>query len=206
MKKLTLCAILCTSFFARAGGWVSGGGNNIYSDFDNPWFLGEEAIEYCIDSSNDFPIKKEVIKDIIKESFNDWKQVFQRYGLYRTNLPGIFKDNKKRSITVDAREVETCTNPKKQLRFNIGIINKEINEYFISHSKQSIGLAIRKDYDHKDFRTGGIIWVAPKNWIGRYAGNGVDLKEFPIWNKRSQFKAIILHELGHVFGIPSPSR
>ena len=185
-----------------AGGWTSGGGKNIYSDFDNPWFLGDNPIEYCIQQSSDFPLSTQVVRELITESFEEWKAIFIKYGLYKSNLPGEFFDHKKRSITLDSIEVSKCTNPAQQIIFKVGVVDNTMIDYFKSNTKQVVGLAIRKTYNHKSFKNGGIIWIAPKNWIGEYSANGVELKEFPIWNTKEQVKSILLHELAHIFGVP----
>lgn len=188
-----------------AAGWISGGAGEI-TDEGNPWFLGShKPIDYCVAVDPNFPLSTATVQKLIWESFREWKQVLQGYGLDRPDLIGPFQDGEKRGLALNVRQVEKCDDPEHQLRFKIGIVDEEMEGFFKIHTRSIVGVAHRRDYDHQTFRTGGFIWVAPQGWIPQTQLRG-SLPEgvagFPDWEQDNHFKTILLHEIGHVFGFP----
>lgn len=196
--KIKSAFILCSIFASSIGfcGADSSGGGGRLTDEQNPWFLGDLPIEYCINKDPAFPIERDQVAEEIKQAFHEWKQIFLRYRLYKKSLRGSFSDGIQRSLSVDAVEVQTCTDQKHQIEFKIGVVDATVKRYFEHFSKETIGFAYRNEYDHQTFRTGGFVWVSPNLWIK-------DSKlSFPIWQEKNRFKAIVMHEIGHVLGVP----
>jgi len=192
---------------STAEGTVNGGGGGDPMAENNPWFLGDQPIEYCVRIASGFPIASDQVRKTIQAAFQEWEQTLGRYGLRGQAFAGQFSDGVKRGLTVKAVEVPKCTRPDQQLEFKIGVMDQEVNKHFQAHSKRTVGLAKRRAYNHKTFRTGGFIWIAPQNWIGPTPNpvpNPVSntISVFPDWTKENWFKAMLLHEIEHVFGVP----
>jgi hypothetical protein len=191
----------CPSAFSASGGWSSGGGG-LATDEENPWFLGEAPISYCVTIASGFPLSKELVSREIQGAFSQWKNVFQTYGIYKKSLPGQFKDGIPRAVAVDATEIAYCDDPAHQLEFKIGVVDSDVSHHFETQSKDVIGLAQRQEYDHVTFRTGGFVWIAPDAWIDSQELK-LPVSSFPVWEgKSTRLRSILLHEIGHVLGFP----
>jgi hypothetical protein len=86
-------------------------------------------------------------------------------------------------LALTFRPVALCDAPERQLQFAFGIRPQPIEEYISTVHAAPLSLALRGPYDYATFRTGGIVWVerigAPPPYV----------------------KHLLLHELGHVFGM-----
>ena len=175
MIRFIAVAVLCNLFLKSY---------TFANDENNPWFLGSEPIPYCVETAPDFPFTSAHVKKIISKSFLKWKKFFQYYKFNDHAFPGHFHDGIERRITIDAIELLSCDNNKHQLRFKIGVADNEVSEYFETHDRYVVGFNYNGNYDHKTFRSGGIIWIAPN------------------WRSVSAFEQIIDHEIGKVLGLP----
>ena len=202
-SKYFVGLLVVLSIRAYAGA-ESGGGGGIRTDESNPWFLGSAPIPYCVDVAPDFPVQASVVKELIQDAFAQWKTAYRKYQLYNKNLPGKFFDWQTRSLTVDAQEISECNQPEHQVRFKIGVGLQDpaVSEIFSIYSKYTVGEAFRKAYDHDTFRSGGVVWIAPKNWVGSSQFMPGAPKNFPTWNRLADIKSVLIHEIGHVLGFP----
>ncbi|TDJ07883.1 MAG: hypothetical protein E2O68_02970 [Deltaproteobacteria bacterium] len=170
------------------GGWIGNGGD-FYQTSQNIWFLGSETINYCIESSKDYPLSESELRLLVKESIGDWKAFFKKYGLDVKKIAGDFKrprfnflnfvDGKNRGINLYFKY--NCKNAK--LTFFFGRENKLITTYKKLATEHPFGLAIRKSYNHKSFINQGVVWIANFS------------------EKREKIKHTLLHELGHILGM-----
>ena len=170
------------------GGWIGNGGD-FYQTSQNIWFLGTEPINFCIETSPDYPLPKDELITLVEESINDWKSFFKKYGLdsqkiagnfnrRRLNLLG-FEDGKNRGINLNFKF--NCKDEK--LLFFFGKENKLITTYKKLATEHPFGLAIRKSYNHQSFNNKGLVWIANFS------------------KKREKIKHTLLHELGHILGM-----
>lgn len=60
-----------SSFSSFAGGMTSSGGEFITTE-KNPWFIGVADIRYCINKSENFSVKIDAARKIIKAAIKDW--------------------------------------------------------------------------------------------------------------------------------------
>jgi len=170
------------------GGWIGNGGD-FYQTSQNIWFLGSETINYCIESSQDYPLSEDELRSLVEESIADWQTFFKKYGLDSQKIAGNFKrprlnllnfvDGKNRGINLNFKF--NCKNEK--LKFFFGKENKLITTYKKLATEHPFGLAIRKSYNHKSFENLGVVWIANFS------------------DKRNKIKHTLLHELGHIFGM-----
>jgi len=170
------------------GGWIGNGGD-FHQTSQNIWFLGNETINYCIESSQDYPLSHDELKSLVKESISDWKDFFVKYGLDSKLIVGNFKrprlnflkfvDGKNRGLNLNFKN--KCSGEK--LKFFFGKENKLITTYKKVATEHPFGLAIRKSYNHKSFENLGVIWISNFS------------------NIHEKIKHTLLHELGHIFGM-----
>jgi hypothetical protein len=174
-------------------GWSGNGGDSHHLQ-DNIWYLGQKRVSYCVKVGENSIINKYEASKIIKESFSQWKRFFNKYSMLnrplkanrrRANLS--FPDGINRSMTSNFTEVP-CEDLKKstngeELVFLIGKSNALINLYKDLATENAYGLALRKGYNHSTYRNSGFVWTSS------------DIKD------RSIIKHVVLHEIGHIFGM-----
>jgi hypothetical protein len=178
---------------ALEGGW-SGNGGDFQLEGHNIWFIGNKLIPYCIESSESYPLGLSDLKELVSESVSDWKSFFELYGLEKNGLAKGFKgpranalsfiDKKNRGLNFNFKEVP-CG--KEKVKFLFGKENDLIRAYRALATEGALGLALRGNYNHKTYENPGVVWVAN-------------------FSKESRkIKHMLLHELGHVFGMPHNS-
>ncbi len=200
-QKTQLTLILCLfSSLALAAGGVGDGGGGQPGNETNPWRIGSAPVQYCIQRDSKFPQSQNELSVLIRESIEDWKNFFKRHRLDQP-FSGESETLNSQGLALNFQEVETCT--AKTIRFMFGIINKEILEYRTFYPDRVIGFAHRTDYDPHLLSGNGVIWIAPHNSYQENTGPMVDI--FPNWTWRPSLKHQLLHEIGHIFGMPHDS-
>lgn len=190
-KSLWLTSLLFLSSTAYAGSGAHGA--DLDADQNNTWFLGPEAIPYCLEIEPSSGLDATLIRRQIREAFAQWKAFFTHYGYaglsfgvpdktFGFNLK--FADHAARPLALDAVELESCDDPIHQLEIRYA---KDSEDGWALDSDHALGAAIRGPYDHKTFRTGGTVWISTA------------------LQSDAERKHILLHELGHVFGMPHNS-
>lgn len=165
------------------GAWISSGGE-LRRDQENVWFLqasDESKPQYCIQVANGYPFSKSELQTLVKESISDWKAFFAKYGLAEKPFMFDFSDGKKRTMAFDFEEISVCDNRPHQLEFLFGLKNNLVRHYL--QNNYALGAAVRGPYDHTSYRSGGTVWIPD------------------FTNAKHHLKHLVLHELGHVFGM-----
>ncbi|WP_141730740.1 hypothetical protein [Oligoflexus tunisiensis] len=183
-----LVMLMCEVLYARAapagkpdsGGW-SGNGGGLYQVNDNVWYLGSEAIRYCVRVGEGFPLPAADVEEMIRRGFRTWQQFFSRYQIGSPStlnglLPGYFPH-----MTLVSREVACADKP--ELEFYIGLDNEELRLYRSLNESDGYGLALRRSYDHARHRQQGYVWIPAFSQDAR------------------KIEHMLLHELGHIFGM-----
>ena len=188
-------AILAWTNLGFGGGW-SGNGGDLLQDQDNAWFIGNETVEYCIERGDDFPLNFEELRNLVTESLHDWVNFFSAYGIDQRvlgrpgTLGGLFPNGQIYSLSLKFKQVEHCNALRQQVRFLFGTTTAIIDQFRLQKG-DALGFAIRPAYNHDTYRNGGFIWIpgietqAALNWL-----------DHPLL-----LKHLLLHELGHLFGM-----
>ena len=177
---------------ARGGVDIGNGGDRLPAHYDTGWFIGSErTIEICIDSADNFPISKELIANSISQSFAKWIDYIEEKGVYQksfiyeseedTETASALKFASKIKIALLCRGTEDLT-------FYFGRTNTEI-ERNLRRYTDPISFVARQSYN---LRTGwgkGFVWINATGFGGQP------------WLSTEQLDPILLHEIGHIFGV-----
>ena len=180
MRTALILALLTTSLPARAGGSSAHGGD-LDRDQDNVWFLGDEPVEYCILRKDDYPLTLAQLEASAGQALDQWRAFFAKYGLDKRSFQGL-ADGSSRGLALTFHRVDACTHPESQLQLAFDVRNELVEDHR-PDDDSSLGVAVRGAYDHRTYRTGGVVWIA------RFTDDPVKLQH------------LLLHELGHVFGM-----
>jgi hypothetical protein len=149
------------------------------TDQNNVWFLGKQTVEYCVQSGSSLGSAE--ASALVRESIDDWIRFFRKHQLDQMEFSDL-SGGRNLGLALDFREIPKCDKPGEQIRFLFGLETKEIQEA-LKLQHLTYGLAYREKYNHQTLRTGGQVWV----------------RGLPFGPKHA--KHILLHELGHVFGM-----
>lgn len=197
-KFLILTSLLSFSLFAGdESGWISSGGESFY-DAKNPWVLGGEEITYCLEMDQvGFPLNQAEVLGLIEESFQYWQSEFSKNSdISNSPLRKSYKlgDNK---ITYH----EKCLGIEDvQFKLGTGQLTDQEQLYLEENGHSYLGVSVRKNYDRKKLRGNGFIFISSHDDIKKNF-NSPDLYATP-WNHQQLLMLTIIHEIGHVFGIP----
>lgn len=172
------------------GGWTSGGGELI-KDKHNPWFLNNiQRIYYCIEIDQDnFSLNEKLVRLRVSQAIDFWKKEFEK----TDSLSNI------KIATQDFIEQVSC-NHQTDLSFQFGYLSpKQLSK--VSNHNQHVAFSVRTEYDSIHLKGKGFIYLSADS--GPLA---LDIEHDieGMWSQGQGYMAqwILVHELGHVFGIP----
>jgi hypothetical protein len=158
---------------------------------DNPWFLGNDPVSYCVETEEKSLHSLPVLRELVAESLGDWKNFFRNYKMEALQFGDpstsmrLFLDKMPRGLALNFQELKTCervTFQEPVLRFIFSATPPATIPFPIL-GEFGLGAVLRDEYNHRTYRTGGVIWV-----------DGT-LKEL------KNIKHVLLHEMGHMFGL-----
>lgn len=178
-----------TAITAAAAGGISSGGGESYLDDDEiqAWFANPpQKIDTCLKVGKDFGLSSGKAEALVNKSIGIWQKYFKDKDVYS------WHPNLGFSREFDLR---TQCQGNESLTIYLGVSTPEIEK---EKAKMNLPVAMAKQqsYDTSKHWGKGFIWVAKANL---YDNNGYT---YPKWNEEERFVAIMLHELGHVFGTP----
>jgi hypothetical protein len=181
---------LCTLGLSAQAGWTSGGGEFL-QDTRNPWWVHNTTeVKYCIlhDAQN-FGVSKEIARKKIVKALNFWKAQLGETTTYHIG------DRPTKIAQHNFIETENCE--EALLKFQLGVLNDEQFEY-LKNPKKYMSIAVRTSYDQVNLRGQGFIYVSPERGPLKPA-----IAPETMWSEGSGalILPVVLHELGHVFGI-----
>jgi len=194
---LIALTLLSNSGFAGEGGWHSSGGE-LFRDAKNPWFVSNtKNVSYCVNvDTSSINASPATVKQLIGDAIAYWKSEFSR--TIRVTLGNV------EVATQTFTEVD-CALGIADIQFLIGYgtLNAEQIKYLDNPAKY-IGVTVRTDYDTANLRGKGFVYISSD--FGPHSYQTADLRKYALipdaWKNDPLLFYAILHEMGHVFGIP----
>lgn len=189
MKLLLFCAF-AIPLVANAG-WTSGGGELI-RDGHNPWFLQNvKKVSYCIDIDEaNFGQSRAQVAIALKKALDNWKEEF------KNSLPGELAPH---GIATQTFSERSC-GPDTDISFQFGTLTGEQIKK-IEDPTRYLGISIRTEYDRVQMRGKGFVYISPARGPLKFLGENLAGEPWLRGNGGLLY-AVLLHELGHVFGLP----
>ncbi|MGZ3768631.1 MAG: hypothetical protein ACXVCR_01290 [Bdellovibrio sp.] len=186
--------LLSAPIVFAGGGWTSGGGENI-RDERNPWWIqNTKEVTYCIKADErNFGQSRDVLQRKIRFALNFWKK---QLGTLTYN-----QFDQLQGISVGTQTfTETACGDNTDLVFQFGVLDGDQFRYLVDPTK-FIGVAVRTAYDPVNLKGKGFIYISPEEGPLRFNKSG--LMTHP-WSYQDGIllTPALIHELGHVFGIP----
>jgi hypothetical protein len=162
------------------------GTDYIRQEDQSAWFTGEgRVIHYCIEVSPGFGLSVEQIAPQVEKAFLAWSDYVKEHGVNT-------------EVTMQGEHMKECTG-SVDLKFLFGTVTGE-EQKFIGQAGNHLGVAFRTSYDVREGWGQGFIWIAPQGSIPTSERSWEADPIFPNWNAPHTLSAILMHELGHVFG------
>jgi len=194
-RSLLLFSLLIMTPLAW-GQWVGVGGGELFKDAHNPFFLKNVSkVEYCLDiASTSVSASPDTIRRLVGESLDYWKAELRKAS--DGPAAGQFK------LGTQTFEEVACTKSSTQLRFQFGYetLSPEQIEY-LKTPENFIGVSVRTEYD-AELRAKGFIYIASDRGPHSYHKGADPTLVKEAWQRPQLLKYVLLHELGHIFGVP----
>lgn len=193
--RALLFAVLPLVASSAQAGWVSGGGELIKNK-NNPWFIqNTETVGYCIEKDDaTFRLSPQRLDELIHDALDYWRAEFRRAAVSSAGTPSM-------SLLTQTLVKRPCSEAV-DLRFQFGVLSPEQRAGLGGvDPREHVAFVIRTEYDERQLKGRGFLYVTPDNGPERYRGD--DYRD-GVWheaNGRHLFE-ILVHELGHVFGLP----
>lgn len=197
MCKISLIAIACVfSQMVSAQGWVSSGGE-LFRDAKNPWFVrSTKEVKYCIEiEKTNFSADLATVSNTIKEGFAYWKSEFNRSPSLGGD--GTFEVATQNFIQINCNDASQT--PDIRFLFGYDTLNPDEIKKLENPSK-FIGITVRTDYSLQKLKGSGFVFFSSDQGPHAYDNNGSLIDK--AWSRPRILKYAILHELGHIFGVP----
>lgn len=194
MKALFILLLaLCWQQIAGAQGWVSSGGE-LFQNAKNPWFVKNVSeVKYCIQiDSSSFSADPATVETALREGFEYWKTEFN--SSVTLNPGSSFQ-----VATQDFVRAECGAGTDIQFLFGFGTLKPDQIAY-LKNPRKYIGITVRTDYDLVQMKGKGFVYFSSDSGAHVYENNGSLIDK--AWSRPKILKYAILHELGHIFGIP----
>lgn len=201
---LVILSVVTVSWFVQAdgfrllrGGWWSSGGE-VFRYAKNPWFVkNTKVVNYCVQFDEaSMSTSKGIARQNIEVALEYWRQE-----LYTSGNPGPGQAHLGDQVFVYH---ELCNSEEIDIvfKFGYGTLSSEEVEY-LKDPRQYLGVAVLQEYDFVNMKGRGFIYISSD--LGPYAYNSVEDTEHLIpeaWRHSKFLQYVLIHELGHVFGIP----
>jgi len=171
---------------AIAGHALGNGAEYLSVWHDASWFTGRKGVSVCIQKSPDFPTDRQALEQAFLSAHRKWKQYYEeKQTAANAARLGI-------SFTLDMRR--ECVG-NEELTIFAGTTNQRVEAGRVQ-MVNPLAFALLEDFTLTEGRGRGLIWIAaqPRQVAERF--RSVD------WTTGTYLETILLHELGHVFGVP----
>lgn len=194
---LTLAVCAASLAHADRGGWVASGGE-LFRFGKNPWFLKNvTSVDYCIEvDSTSVSATTAIVQAVVKDAIAYWQNEFKEQAAAVT--PGFAAVG-----TQVFNEVPKCgTSTPLQFKIGYGSLTQDEIDFLVEPQK-FVGVSVRKEYDNEQMAGRGIVFIASDVGANAYWSRPNSSHLYPqAWKERKLLQYALIHELGHVFGIP----
>ncbi|WP_141735544.1 matrixin family metalloprotease [Oligoflexus tunisiensis] len=182
--------------------WSSGGGG-LFRDANNAWFVhNTDSVHYCISiDESQTSLSEEQVDRAFRKAVAYWQHEFS------------FTNFATADVIISTQTFVKIPCPKDpaapvDLVLQVGYLTAAQKQEIKSYATYA-SLAVRTQYDEKNLRARGFLYLAPEKSLSTI--QGYELTEDP-WSGHDQVLLYwtLVHELGHVFGLqhtgqtPSP--
>jgi hypothetical protein len=185
-----LTLLLTPALFAGGGSEVGNGTDNPSRDSGAAWFTNpSRTIHYCYEVAPEFgATSPQSLERAIQFAFTTWKEYINERGVQLS----LAKDAAGRQLAIEATPLLSCDG-SEDLKFMFGTKNAA-SEAERNRLEHPTAFALKASYDGKKGWGRGSIWLENSGQIAPSQG-------FPNWKNEAVLQCILLHELGHVFGV-----
>lgn len=163
------------------GGMHSGGADLFPVEEGSAWYTGAtRSVSYCYVLSPKFGVTNTFVEQNLREAFAIWVD-------YISNLKLIYPALQDLALKYDLRA--SCQGA--DLKFYLGGAEKEVKKRK-SDFFEPLAFVQREKYDVESGWSQGFIWLTEENQLGA---------SFPNYRKDKFLLTVLLHEIGHIFGI-----
>lgn len=214
LKRLRIVALV--TFFVlfkiplsfAGGGMTSGGlGDKFHltkETFNAAWFLGDAPVKYCLKVSKTFSMPEnsesnlESIRSVLKNSLGDWLVTINELNRMAATARSPYH------LATQFSEVE-CGHGE-DLTFYFGVVEDDVKTLLDTAKIAPAAFSFIRSYDEQKGRAKGYVWMCPDQLKYRFQNNGpLDGRSSPQdgwWSAKGRVKLVLMHEIGHIFGIP----
>lgn len=185
LKKALPMFFAGLTIFAQAGYISEGGGDIRPSWYGAAWYLEKDPIQTCVELSPKFGLTYDQVLTDIQSAFKVWKT----YLIVKRVSP-----NEAAFRPVSEISVLPSCNGQQELTIYLGTLNDEV-EKAKKQFENPIAFVHRYTYDGDKARSKGFLWIADRDTVLP----GTTLTD---WTKKYNFHGIMLHEIGHLLGVP----
>ncbi|MDZ4662468.1 MAG: hypothetical protein SGJ18_12720 [Pseudomonadota bacterium] len=201
LRFIIILEILFLNSLSFAGGMVSSGGE-LLKDAQNPWWVKNTTeVFYCIEvEEKSFSGDPASLEFTISKALDYWHKEHSRKLVMSTNKE-IYNELQNQIGSGLQKFTKINCSGKEDLRFKFGygtLTTEQVG--FIPKLKTHISVAVRTDYDEVNLKGRGFIYVASDMGKHKYEA-GSEIIEKP-WQYEMLTYLTLVHELGHVFGLP----
>jgi hypothetical protein len=145
--------------------------------------------------SQDFGVSESRLNELVLESLNEWRKAFSSNidDYYEQGELGPYSQIR---IATQGYEFD-CYNP--MVNFQFGTLSTEQLTYF-DDPRHFVGAAVRTEYDLKELKSKGFIYIAPLTGALKPLTKDMDPNAWTVGDNLL-LKISLMHELGHIFGI-----
>ncbi len=173
---LILFSLLIAKVAFGAHGTESGGGTDNYDTKNKAaWYTGNQPILYCTEVDKNFGLTEGRADAELKKAIDIWQNYIKT----------------KQISGLSTNWIQQKCNGSEYLKFYFGIDNNYVLNYKASLDS-SIAHVFKVEWISSSLSK-GFVWIAKEF-------SAEPQNKFPDWNKPNHLLAILLHEIGHIYG------
>jgi hypothetical protein len=190
----------------ESGGINDGNTGELSTTKSNPWFIGETPARYCVQFGEDTVAAKDegaqrAIVEQVEAAFAQWVDFLQFIkpvspGSTFTPSGEFLAGPAVANLTRSFQRVDCAGDP--EMRIKVGTWEKVDTDFLRYTSRYTVAYALRTAYSDETGRSRGFIWLVADSGPRRYKGPA---PEGAFWAEGRYVQNVVLHELGHVFGV-----